>query len=294
MGVRVLVTLDLEVRDADTPLLYADDLGAVRGDGIFETLLVRDGRPLKVESHLTRLTSSARAVGLPAPDLDEWRLAIELAAEEWVKNSTSSDSVSAEGAMRLVLSRGRESGGEPTAYVSVSPLPDRVAKAREEGVSVMALERGYSVDLSARAPWLLLGAKTLSYAANMAALRYAAAHGADDVIFLSSEGRVLEGPRSSVVIVRGKTLVTPPLDQGILPGTTQKALFEVAVAQGYQFQYAPLRTADLITAEGVWLVSSITLAARVRKLDGLTLNKPIFEDEFRALVDLAVQRGASR
>ncbi|NLG55092.1 MAG: aminodeoxychorismate lyase [Rhodococcus sp.] len=289
MGDRVLVTLDLEVRDADEPFLHADDSGSVRGDGVFETLLVREGRALQTEAHLTRLVSSARSLGLPAPELDEWRLAIELAVEQWEKSHGDR-----EGAMRLVLSRGRESGGGPTSYVTVAPLPDRVEEARAGGVSVMTLERGYSVDLSARAPWLLLGAKTLSYATNMAALRYAAAHGADDVIFLSSEGRVLEGPRSSVVIVRGKTLITPPVEQGILAGTTQKALFEVAVSEGYQFQYTPLRTADLITAEGVWLVSSVTLAARVRKLNGLPLGKPLFEDEFRALVDLAVERGGSR
>lgn len=57
----------------------------------------------------------------------------------------------------------------------------------------------------------------------MAALRYAANLGADDVIFVSSEGNVLEGPRSTVVIVRDRTLITPPPAQGILMGTTQRA-----------------------------------------------------------------------
>ena len=55
----------------------------VRGDGVFETLLVRDGRARVVEGHLSRLVLSARALGLPAPVLDDWRLAIEMAAEEW-------------------------------------------------------------------------------------------------------------------------------------------------------------------------------------------------------------------
>ena len=286
MGDRVLVTLDHEVRDADAPLLHADDLGAVRGDGVFETLLVRGGNVLQLEAHLARLTMSARALGLPAQDLDDWRLAVELAAEQW--------SGDGEGAMRLVLTRGREIGGEPTAYVTVAPLPDRVARVRDEGVSVMTLERGYSVDLGTSAPWLLLGAKTLSYATNMAALRYAGVHGADDVIFVSSEDRVLEGPRSTVVIARDKTLITPPLEQGILPGTTQKALFEVAGSKGFRCEYTPLRPADLITADGVWLISSITLAARVRRLDGLTLAEPAWADDFRALVDLAVERDPAR
>ena len=53
----VVVTLDGELHDPQAPLLFADDLAAVRGDGIFETLLVRDGRPCLLEAHLARLTT---------------------------------------------------------------------------------------------------------------------------------------------------------------------------------------------------------------------------------------------
>ena len=69
----VVVTLDGELRDPQAPLLHADDLAVVRGDGIFESLLVRDGRPCLLEAHLARLTQSARMTDLPAPDLPRWR-----------------------------------------------------------------------------------------------------------------------------------------------------------------------------------------------------------------------------
>ena len=65
----VVVTLDGQLQDPRTPLLHADDLAAVRGDGIFESLLVRDGRPCLLEAHLGRLTQSARLMDLPEPDL---------------------------------------------------------------------------------------------------------------------------------------------------------------------------------------------------------------------------------
>ena len=76
----VIVTLDGERHAPGTPLLHADDLAVVRGDGIFETLLVRDGRACLVESHLQRLTQSAKLMDLPAPDLPSWRQAIDVAA----------------------------------------------------------------------------------------------------------------------------------------------------------------------------------------------------------------------
>ncbi|CCQ17804.1 4-amino-4-deoxychorismate lyase [Rhodococcus sp. AW25M09] len=279
----IVVTLDGRVHDPDRPLLFADDLAAVRGDGVFETLLVRDGAACAVELHLARLVASAKALDLPVPDAEQWRAVVEQAVGLWATGLQD------EGVLRLVLSRGREGGGDPTGYVTVGPLPERVRSAREDGVSVITLDRGYSVDFSSGAPWQLAGAKTLSYATNMAALRHAATLGADDVIYLSSEGRVLEGPRSTVVLERGKTLVTPSVEQGILAGTTVAGLFRVAEADGWTCEHGHVYPADLIAADGVWLVSSVTLAARVTTMNGVTLGRAGLGEPVRAMVDRAVK-----
>jgi 4-amino-4-deoxychorismate lyase len=285
----VVVTLDGRTCDPDIPLLHADDLAAVRGDGVFETLLVRDGSPCLVEAHLRRLAHSAKLLELPEPDLPAWRQTIATAARAWA------DAGAAEGALRLVYTRGRESGSPPTAYATVNPLADRVAGVRRDGVRVVSLDRGLPADGTDAMPWLLAGAKTLSYAVNMAALRHAAHQGADDVIFVSSDGFLLEGPRSTVVIAvegegdaNGPCLLTPPPWYPILRGTTQQALFEVARAKGYDCDYRALRPADLLTAQGVWLISAITLAARVHTLDGQPLRPAPMAAEFAGLVDAAI------
>lgn len=288
MSESVVVTLDGRVHDANRPLLFADDLAVVRGDGVFETLLVRGGAACAVELHLARLAASATALDLPAPDLEEWRTVVERSVGLWARQSED------EAVLRLVLSRGREGGGGPTAYVTVGPLPARVRAARTNGVSVITLDRGYSVDFSSGAPWQLAGAKTLSYATNMAALRHAAAQGADDVIYLSSEGRVLEGPRSTVVLARGKTLVTPSAEQGILAGTTVAGLFSVAESSGWTCERGHLYPTDLVAADGVWLVSSVTLAARVTAMNGVALGTRGRADEVRAMVDAAVEAVETR
>ena len=281
----VVVTLDGEVHPPGTPLLFADDLAAVRGDGVFETLLVRDGRACLVEAHLGRLGHSAKLLDLPEPDLPSWRHAIDLATRRWAADTAD------EGAMRLVYSRGRERGSAPTAYVTVNPVADRIAAARRDGVAALTLPRELPATGVEAMPWLLAGAKTLSYAINMAALRHAARQGAGDVIFVSSDGYVLEGPRSTVVIAGGGgnlCLLTPPPWYPILRGTTQQALFEVARAKGYDCDYRALRVADLFAAQGVWLVSSMTLAARVHTLDGRVLPRAPMAAEFAELVDAAI------
>jgi 4-amino-4-deoxychorismate lyase len=286
----VIVTLDGKVHPPGAPLLYADDLAAVRGDGIFETLLVREGGACLVESHLQRLTQSAKMTDLPAPDLPSWRRAIDVATQRWAAGTAD------EGAMRLIYSRGRETGTAPTAYVMVNAVPERVTAVRRDGVAAITLNRGLPAAGIDAMPWLLAGAKTLSYAVNMAVLRHAAKHGAGDVIFVSSDGYILEGPRSTVVIASDSEagadgnlcLLTPPPWYPILRGTTQQALFEVARSKGYDCDYRALRVADLHAAQGIWLVSSMTLAARVHTLDGRRLLGSSMAAEFAELVDAAI------
>jgi 4-amino-4-deoxychorismate lyase len=295
----VVVTLDGQLHDTAAPLLFADDLAVVRGDGIFESLLVRDGRPCLLEAHLGRLTQSARLMDLPEPDLPRWRTAVATAASAWAEQGGQ------EGVLRLVCSRGRESGSPPagaagpatscTAFAMIGALPGRVAGVRKNGLAALTLARGLPADGATDMPWLLAGAKTLSYAVNMAALRHAERQGAGDVIFVSSDGYILEGPRSTVVIATesengagNSALFTPPPWYPILRGTTQQALFEVARNKGYDCDYRALRFADLVAAQGVWLISSITLAARVHTLDGKMLRHAPLADELAELVDAAI------
>jgi 4-amino-4-deoxychorismate lyase len=285
----VVVTLDGRLHDSAAPLLFADDLAVVRGDGIFESLLVRDGRPCLLEAHLGRLTQSARLMDLPEPDLPRWRAAVATAASAWAEQGGQ------EGVLRLVCSRGRESGSPPTAFAMIGAVPGRVAGVRKDGVAALTLARGLPADGATDMPWLLAGAKTLSYAVNMAALRHAERQGAGDVIFVSSDGYILEGPRSTVVIATesengagNSVLFTPPPWYPILRGTTQQALFEMARNKGYDCDYRALRYADIVAAQGVWLVSSITLAARVHTLDGKPLPAAPLTGEVSELVDAAI------
>ncbi len=110
--------------------------------------------------------------------------------------------------------------------------------------------------------------------------------GAGDAIFVDDDGTVLEGPRSSVVIAQSEILLSPPPTLPILAGTTVGALFEIAPRSAYR----ALTVADLLAAEGVWLLSSVTLGARVHTLDGMALRPARPPGELARLVDLAVSR----
>ncbi|SFP74792.1 4-amino-4-deoxychorismate lyase [Amycolatopsis arida] len=262
---RVLAFLDGTLADPDAAHLRVDDLGVLRGDGIFETVLVVDGRPRELGPHLDRLARSAAMLDLPEPDGAAWERLARRVIDRW--------SGPAEMALKLVCTRGREGDptAAPTAFALGMEIDPAVIRARAEGVAAVTLDRGIDPGLAERAPWLLLGAKALSYAVNMAALREAARRGAADVIFTASDGSVLEGPTSTVVVARGRTLYTPPPTIGILPGTTQAAVFRAAERAGWTTKLEPLRVEDLHGADGVFLASSVRKVTRVHTLDGTPL-----------------------
>ena len=141
-----------------------------------------------------------------------------------------------------------------------------------------------TADATVEAPWLLGGVKAISYAVNMAALRYARASGADEVIFISADGQLLEAPTATVVWLSGGVLRTPPpAPLGILDGVTVRHLYAAA---GHRLRHRdPAGTVDdLHGADGVWLLSSVRIAAAVTALDG----KPLATDpEITARVLLA-------
>lgn len=246
--------------DPAIPQVSVLDFGVSRGDGIFETISVGKGVPQAFEHHLRRFAASAAKLELPVPDLEAWRAAVLAVVaqlspthESWVKT---------------VYTRGVEGDGRPTGWVYGARSAD-FTSARTEGVRVVTLDRGYRHDVEQTSPWLLQGAKTLSYAVNRSVFREAARRNADDVIFVSSDGFVLEGPTSTVVFRRGDRVLTPGTGLGILDGTTQANLFRFAEAKGFSTGFELLTPDQLVLADDIWLVSSVRLVAPVRELNGV-------------------------
>ncbi|WP_026423203.1 aminodeoxychorismate lyase [Actinokineospora inagensis] len=261
---RVLALLDGTIADPDTPLVRADDLGLSRGDGVFESVLVVDGQPRELAAHLERLARSAAMLELPRPDLAAWERVTRAVIDAWPEPG--------ELVIKLVYTRGPEFGdGGTTAYALGLSIPGAAARKRAAGVTAAVLERGYDPAVVDRAPWLLLGAKTLSYAVNMAAMRHAKTIGVDEVIFTGTDGTVLEGPTANVVLATGRSLRTPPPSSGVLAGTTQGALFRAAESAGWNTKVEPVDRSELARADGLFVVSSVRRITRVRVLDGVDL-----------------------
>ncbi len=259
MAVQVVGVLGVGLVDPASPVLSADDLGFIRGDGCFEGCRIVDGNIDKLGAHLARMQRSAAALEIEFDD-HGWQSLVAEALRAWT--------TSGEATMRWFLSRGRP-GCAPTGIVTIAAIAEFYPAQRRDGIRVITLSRGTASDAFAQAPWLLGGVKSLSYAINMAAQREAARRGVDDVIFLAADGQVLEGPTSSVVWTHGDTMHTIPLGQtGILAGTTQQLLFERAAESGWRTASTAAHVDDLHAADAIFLTGTVRGPVDVVELDG--------------------------
>ncbi len=261
---------------ADAPILRADDLGAVRGDGVFETMHVRGGSPWLFEAHMARMARSAQRLELQLPDVGARRELARLACGAWPAER--------EGALRLVCTRGPEDGGPVTCYATIARIGPQVRQARRLGVRVATASLGYTADARGPAPWLLGGVKSLSYAVNMASQRWAQSRGFDDVLWLSSDGHALEGPTSTLVWLSGSRLCTVPTTTGILPGTTGRHLLDHAGDLGWRAAEEMAGAADLEAADGVWFTSSVRGIVPITQLDDVKLTVSPHTERIRELL----------
>jgi 4-amino-4-deoxychorismate lyase len=246
---RVFLLSSLAEVPAEAPVLRADDLGVLRGESVFETLRIAHGQPLFLPDHLARMAASAERVDIALPEGFA-----ELAA---VASAGAHDA-----SLRLVCSKGVP-GGSPVGFAVVAAIGADIVSQRS-GVSAVTLPLGVAADFRSGAPWALGGVKSTSYAVNMATLRAAHEQGADDAVWVSTDGWVLEAPTATVLALVDGGWVTPPASVGILPGTTLiavQALVDVTVR--------PLLASELVG--DVALLSSVRGVAPVLSLDGRVL-----------------------
>jgi len=206
------------------------DHALLTGDGVFETLKVERGVAFAVRRHLDRLCRSAAGLALEAPHTDAVRAALVEVIEA---NAVT------EGVVRITLTGGPAPLGSdrgaagPTLIVACGP------------------PRGWGATAAvAVAPWprnersALAGLKTVSYAENVIALRWAREHAAEEALFGNLAGRLCEGTGSNVFVGVGGRMLTPPLSSGCLAGVTRDLLLELGVAEEEDVALSALSQAD--------------------------------------------------
>jgi branched-chain amino acid aminotransferase len=251
----------------DEPSL-AIDRGLLLGDGLFETVHVRDGVAEFLDRHMARLRGSTSALGVPLPA--ELATTIAEALPRLVVAAGSPP----RGALRITATRGTGRGLAPTPtdgglVLSFDALPDapRAEPAPAWDATVVDVPRVDPRDPLARH-------KVLSRMARVEARRTALAAGADVALLVTIDGDVVEGDAANLFVVLGREIVTPPLDRGVLAGITRARCLEAAARRGRTVVERRVELGELADADEALLTSSLDGVRPLRRVGARSLAAP--------------------
>jgi len=233
--------------------------GVICGWGLFTTLRIVDGEAFAFERHWRRLEKDAATIRMPMSYAGP-RVRVNL--QEVIRANGVT-----EGCARIYLVynqvgfwRSEEAMPPVDLVIYTAPLPTYREPVR---LSVRAHGR------HAASP--LAGVKTISWLANVWSVAEAQKEGFDETILLNERGEVAECTAANVYLVKGDTILTPPLSSGCLEGVTRAVLFEIAGEAGVSVKEQVLRPEDLYGADEVFISSTNRNVIGVGEIAGHTL-----------------------
>lgn len=256
------VWIDGAVVDGSEARIPVTDHGFLYGDGVFEGIRVRGRRLFRLDRHLRRLATGARAIGLEIPGGPE-------AVREIILTTLLAFGRD-DAYVRLIVSRGEGPlGVDPTLCRKprIVCIADTIRLYPEEKLAAgIALA---TVSWRRPAPDVLdPRVKSLNYLNNALAKQEARRGGADEALLLNARGVVAEASVANVFALYGQRLVTPPASDGALEGITRGALLDLAPELGLLAEERSLGRFDLLAADEVVLTGSGAGVVPVASLDG--------------------------
>lgn len=288
-----VVWADGSLRSPGEPIVTAGDHGLTVGDGVFETIGLRDGQAFALSRHLARLQYSAERMGLGAIDAQFVRRGVAEVIAAKPQDVVRVRVTVTSGIGPMGLARGT---GTPTVIVTGGP-----------GIKPRAC-------VAVRAPWKrnerspIAGVKTTSYAENVVIAQFARDKGADEAFVANTHGHLCEGTGTNIFIERNGEVLTPPLASGCLPGITRGLVLEWGARSGLPVRVAAPGELTMSVLDDVMhghAHASVTSSTRglqpVSMLDGaatapgpmLTRLAAIFEQYATADPDPAPPRAAT-
>ena len=246
-----------------TPLLYLNgrfvpeadarlsplDRGFTLADGIFETMVALEDRVFRLGDHLARLHRGATVLHLALPPAGELADAIR----ESLRRNGLPRSVA-----RLTVSRGVDPGRGLDVTVGVTPsVVIRVAPWQGPPASLPLVRRLLLSSIRRNDLSPLSRIKSLSYTEGVIARLEAQREGADDALLCNTRGHLTGATSSNIFAVTKGSLVTPPEDDGVLPGIARHTVLEEAERLGISSREQTLLPEDAALADELFTTNVV-------------------------------------
>lgn len=256
------ININGELHDAASARVSVFDHGFLYGEGVYETLRTYSRRPFLFDRHVERLRRSAARIAVEPP-ADDDRLLAEVMRTVEAHGGTD------EAYIRILLTRGvgpltyrPEACPTPTLVILVKTFVPQAEAIHQEGVTIALVDirRNHRDALD---PHI----KSNNLLNNALAMQQAYARGAEEALMCNLDGALVECAQSNIFLVRDGRLLTPPLEDGLLPGITRACVLELAASLGVPAAETSLRPDDLASADEAFLTGTTREVTAVVKVD---------------------------
>ena len=255
------------INGKQTDLLPVSDRGLQYGDGLFETISVINGKPLRWQRHMQRLTLGCDKLDLPCPDvqllLDE---ATQLCQQICQETCQQSEKL----VLKIIVTRG--SGGRGYGYdadmaatriLQCYPWPDYSERDIESGVELRLSQTRLAQNVQ------LAGLKHLNRLEQVLARSEWSADKSEiyDAIMLDNNDNVIECTMHNLFFIKDKVLHTPDLSLCGVSGVIRDMIVEYYNNEGMDVQVHSFTLSELLAADEVFITNSLRGVIPVRKVN---------------------------
>ena len=239
--------------------VHIEDRGYQFADGVYEVMLVHDGRLVDEEPHLDRLGYSLNALRIPWPMA---RPALQLVMRELIcRNGVAA------GTVYLQVTRGVAVRDHK---FPAQARPSLVATTkRQKPMPGAASTGGVAVITQPDIRWRRCDIKSVSLLPNVLAKQAAAEAGAFEAWLVDDDGCITEGSSTNAwIVTRAGRLVTRNLSAAILSGITRLSVLQLLKSEGIVFEERRFSVAEAKEAAEAFLTSTTSLVLPVTRIDG--------------------------
>jgi D-alanine transaminase len=259
----MIVYLNGEYMPAEQAKISPFDRGFLFGDGIYEVTPSYDGNMVGFQLHLRRMKNGLNEVGIPLPDISDegWR---DIANQLIERNEGSHFGV------YFQVSRGNEGKRFHGFPENITPtIFGMIIEIAPHGAPDRTLERGLKCVTALDLRWKRCQVKSTALLGNVLHFQHSHSQGMDECILYNDKNELTEASHSNVMIVKNGIVITPPLDNQILPGISRHITLASLQAEGSISCEERVITMDEVrNADEIWATSSSKQIAPVIELDG--------------------------
>jgi branched-chain amino acid aminotransferase len=259
------------------------DRGFLYGDAIFETLRSYDGRPFMLNEHLERLTASADALGFSTKHTLRTQEELRGAVTGLLESNKLRDAY-----IRITLSRGAGGLGLvptpaetpcPTLVIETRPLRPYPENSYKQGVRLIISDYKRSTTNPA------MRHKTANFLPAILARREAVKKGAQDALFLNTDGNVCEGTVWNFFMVEAGRVITPPVTANLLPGITRGIVLRLCGDAGIAASEEVFGAERISGADEAFITNSLMEIMPVASIDDHVIGADVPGEITRRLMD---------